>query len=74
MAIMSRNFYVDTRENELEAMSERSRVNVKIERINFYLYTQPFIHSYAKRESHFLLRTLVKINNATEEIYPHGWG
>ena len=74
VAIMSRNFNVRTRENELEAMSERSRVNVKIERINFYLYTKPFIHSYAKRESHFLLHTLVKINNAIEEIYPHGWG
>ena len=72
MAIMSRNFEVRARENELETMSERSRVNVK--RINVYLCAQPFIHSYAKRESHFLLRTLVKINNAAEEIYPHGWG
>ena len=42
-------------------MSERPRVNVKVERINFYRYAQPFIHSYAKRESHFLL-------------HPHGWG
>ena len=54
---MSRNFNVRTRENELEAVSDRSRVNVKIERFNFYLYAQPFIHSDAKRESHFLLRT-----------------